>query len=76
MLESNTIRNNVAIAYDNGYGGGVYLWETDAILKGNSIISNAGNTQLPPSCSELEGNGGGMHIWGGDDGAQPCWSLV
>ncbi len=67
VLESNTIRNNVATDGFNAYGGGVCLWETDAILRGNSIISNAGNTEKPPWDYEPESYGGGILVYGGND---------
>ena len=67
VLESNSIRNNIAIEGYDAYGGGICMLETDAILKGNSIISNAGNTAKPPGGYDPESRGGGIQIIYGNE---------
>ncbi len=57
-LVSNTIQGNTASTAAEGSGGGLHLGNSDAILSGNTIVSNTASLN-PVAISK----GGGMSVW-------------
>ena len=66
IIEYNTVISNVART-DNqgGEGGGIHIgWQAEAILTGNTVVSN---TAVYSTTGLWEGEGGGLYLYGSDN---------